>query len=116
MCVMGAIAGLFFLFDKPGMTYFIGGLAVIFLLLAILAPLAYGRKEAWLRRFAIWVGSALTHLLLLPFYWICFVPARLILSVRRIDPMAREFPAPTDTCWHAHSSRQGKDTYKRQYS
>lgn len=116
MCVMGVIAGLFFVFGKRGMTYFIVGLAFLFLLLAVISPLTYGRKEDALRRFAIWVGSALTHLLLLPFYWICFVPARLLLRIRKIDPMARHFPASTDSCWQPHPPMPKAEAYKRQYS
>ncbi len=100
LSVMGVLAGVFFLFGHVIMPRIILGLAVIFVLLA---------------RFAVKVGAALTHLLLLPFYWICFVPARAILCARRKDPLHRAFPEPNATCWQQRPKPREAETYRRQY-
>ncbi len=112
---MGVIAGFFYWLDKRWITYFIGALALIFVLLAVLAPLVYGRKEAFLQRFAVWVGQALTHVLLIPFYLLCFVPARVILYLRGRDPLNRRFPAVAPSCWRPIARPPISEPYKRQY-
>jgi hypothetical protein len=113
--IMGAIAGIFLWFGHVVMPLIILGLATLFVLLAVLVPAAYVRKEAFFVRFAHGCGVGLTYLLLLPFYWICFVPARVILRLRGKDPMRRAFPAPDASCWHARAPSRGKAFYRRQY-
>lgn len=112
---MGAIAALFFAFGKRFMTYFILGLAALFLFLACVSPTIYRKKELWLAKFARAAGHALTHILLVPFYWLCFVPAHFILRLRGKDPMNRQFPAPQSSCWHPHRGRTETRSYERQY-
>lgn len=48
---------------------------------------------------ARWIGTCLTYLLLVPFYYLIFAPAHWILNARGIDPMARAFPTKQPTYW-----------------
>jgi hypothetical protein len=113
MMVMALVACIFYVFGKVWMTLFIGALAAAFLLLALSAPSLYHRKERALLRFAHHFGQALTHLLLIPFYLICFIPARFILKLRGIDPLDRAFPNPEASCWKIKPTPTG--SYERQY-
>lgn len=112
---MITLAGLFHLIGHTVMTRILLGLAVFFLLLATLAPRGYAATEMFFKRFAHGVGAALTHVLLLPFYWLCFVPARIILRIRGKDPLHRTFPAPEDSCWRDHPPPRDAASYRRQY-
>ena len=115
LVIMGIVSGVFFLLDHVIMTWIILGLAVCFALLAVVAPRAYVGKEAFFARFAHKAGVALTHLLLVPFYWICFAPARVMLRRRGTDPMHRAFPAPEKSCWRVRAPARSKAFYRRQY-
>ncbi len=61
-----------------------------------------------------WVGTGLTYLFLVPFYFLVFAPAHLILNARRIDPMAREFPTKLGTYW-IQRKPVATAQYKRQH-
>lgn len=115
LAVMSVLAGLFFLFGHVVMTWIIMGLLVCFAMLAAVAPRAYAGQEAFFARFALKVGVLLTYLLLLPFYWICFIPARILLFVRRKDPLHLAFPAPEASCWRLRPPPRGARSYERQY-
>ena len=45
------------------------------------------------------VGTGLTYLFLVPFYFLVFAPAHWILNAKHVDPMAREFPTKLPTYW-----------------
>jgi hypothetical protein len=113
MMVMAVVASIFYFFGKVWVTLFIAALAIAFLLLALSAPSLYRRKERALLRFAHYFGQALTYLLLIPFYLICFVPARFILKLRGIDHLDRAFPNPNASCWKTKPPPTG--SYERQY-
>jgi len=66
----------------------------------------------WLGKVA---GAALTWLLLVPMFYLVFVPARLVLAVTGNDPMARKFPTKSATYWIARKPVASPDEYKRQY-
>ncbi len=61
-----------------------------------------------------WVGTGLTYLLLVPFYFIIFAPAHWIMSARGIDPMAREFPTKLPTYWIPRKPADAAQ-YKKQH-
>lgn len=115
LTVLALLAGLFFWMGHVFVTRVIAGLAGGFLLLAACAPAVYDRIERFFQRFGIGVGRVLTHVLLFPFYMICFVPGRMLLLLRNKDPMTRAFPAPTDSCWRPHKPGTFTHPYRRQY-
>ncbi|HPT16917.1 MAG TPA: hypothetical protein PK388_06515 [Kiritimatiellia bacterium] len=61
-------------------------------------------------------GVALTYLLLVPFYFLVFVPARAALALRGKDPMQRRFPAPEASCWTPKKTNPKLNHYRKQFS
>lgn len=61
-------------------------------------------------------GVALTYLLLVPFYFLVFVPARAVLALRGKDPMQRRFPAPEASCWTPKKTNPKLNHYRKQFS
>lgn len=72
-----------------------------------------------LERGGRWLGHAagisLTWLLLVPMFYLVFLPGRLILILTRRDPMARKFPTTESTYWIPRKPVANPDDYKRQF-
>jgi len=61
------------------------------------------------------VGVFLTWLLLAPFFYTCFLGGRIILKLRRKDPLCRTFPAPGESCWVEREPITDREHFTRQY-
>jgi len=59
---------------------------------------------------------ALTWGALAPFYYLCFVPGRLILALRGRDPLRRAFPAPGASCWDARGPAPKPARYRKPFA
>jgi hypothetical protein len=114
-----AVAALFFfLFKRPVAAAVIAGVAVLFTLLAVLAPLtAYKAVTRALDRFAHGVGTAVTWVLLTLLYYIFFLPFGLLLRARGKLAITRSFDPRQPSYWTS-LERQGArtaDSYRRQF-
>ncbi len=63
---------------------------------------------------AVAVGSGLAWLLLAPFFYLCFLPARLILMLKGYDPLHRKCPSDEETYWTPRPP-VGPGYYEKQY-
>jgi hypothetical protein len=61
------------------------------------------------------VSIIVTWLLLVPFYYLCFVPGRLIQLLSGKDPMERRFPGKVPSYWKKYNSHPDPQHWKRQY-
>ncbi len=61
------------------------------------------------------VGHALTWILLVPFFYIVFVPARAILVLKGKDPMQRAIPTDLPTYWEKRPPVRGMNQYRKQH-
>lgn len=78
-------------------------------------PIFHG-FEKFGAKLAYWVAGGLTWLLLVPFFYIAFTGGRLILSLRKIDPMDRAFPdAGCATFWTPRPPVPSMEQYKKQH-
>ncbi len=72
-----------------------------------------------MERFGMWlakgVTTALNYGLLVPFYYLCFVPGRLILKVQGIDPMDRKFPDDRPSFWIPRKPVTDMAQYRKQH-
>jgi hypothetical protein len=77
-------------------------------------PIFHGMERfgAWLAK---WVAIILNYGLLVPFYYLCFVPGRLILKLQGIDPMDREFPSAKPTFWIPRKPVNDVAQYRKQH-
>lgn len=106
---------LYFRFDLRTMAYAIAGIAAIVVVCGFCLPGAYRVIERIQSLIGRAVGSALTVVLLGAVFALCFIPGRLILALRRRDPMRREDVGPDECLWIPHPGPADPDRYKRQY-
>lgn len=97
----------------------IGGFAVLVgLCLAFLAscsPTAFAKVNQFFACLGRVVGSLLTCLLLVPFFFLCFVPGRIVLWIARRDPMTRDWDSSSDSYWTLRDGPLTERRYDRQY-
>jgi hypothetical protein len=104
-----------FLFKKPTIAVVVFTLAAYtFFTGLFVPPFHYAFKKAF-QVFASWVGTALTWVLLLPFFYIFFTIGRLSQLIFRKDPMNRACPTKLDTYWIKHPAEVDVASYTRQY-
>ncbi len=73
---------------------------------------AMERFGLWLAK---WVSLILNYGLLVPFFYLCFVPGRLILKLQGIDPMDREFPSNKPSFWIPRKPVTNMAQYRKQH-
>lgn len=98
-----------------GIGAFLCVLGAVLLVVGVLLPRLHSLIDRGMQIFGQWVGIALTWVLLTAMYWFVFVPGRLILRMRRMDPMAREFRTPAVTYWHDRQAHTGEEHFRRQF-
>ncbi len=78
-------------------------------------PIFHG-FEKFGAKLAYWVAGGLTWGLLVPFFYITFTFGRLVLIVRKIDPMDRAFPdKDRQTFWIPRPPVPSMDQYRKQH-
>ena len=111
--VVGAV--FYFKFHKQVVPGLLFGLATLMLISGFFIPALFAKIEKvghWIGKVA---GTAITWLLLVPMFYLVFVPGRLILMLRGIDPMCRQFPTDAPSYWVPRKPVSGPDSYKRQF-
>ena len=114
--VMGAVAAtLGFGLGHVVAARIVALLTTIILGLGFLAPAAYRQVHRFGQTLGRIVGSALTYLLLVPFYILVVVPAALWLRLRGRDPLHRRRRSPEHTYWVARSPQDRAENIARQF-
>jgi hypothetical protein len=92
----------------------VGSVAVWFLASGLWLPHAYRAVDRWLSRLAQAVGTAIAWVVLVPFFYLCFVPGRLLLALLGKDPLCRR---RTDerTYWSVRPKLTSPDQFRKQY-
>jgi hypothetical protein len=115
--VMAAIGFVLFkLFGHRTMAYVVWGLAAVVLGSALFVPPVFAAIEGFGKKLGVWVGTGLTYLLLVPFFYLVFVPGRLVMALLGKDPMKREFPAKEASCWSPRRTKMDEAHYRKQFS
>lgn len=111
-----AVAALFaFIFHRVLFAGIVASIGLIILICGLFIPKVYSAIERIVGVFAFGVGQALTWLLLVPFYYLCFLPARIILSLTKRDPMKRAWDSSAPTYWDEKHDVQDNDRMTKQY-
>jgi hypothetical protein len=114
--VMGIVGGIVhFGFHHLLVARIIWALAGIILLLGLLFPSAYKPVHAfgqWLGRI---VGTVLTTLLLVPFFFLFFTPVAFFLRWQGRDPLHRSSLDPQWTYWIARAEKDPAENIDRQF-
>ena len=90
-------------------------LAVAILLLGFFLPAAYAAVHRFGQRVGHAVGTVLTHLLLVPFFFLFFWPAAGWLRLRGRDPLHRRFRDPQWTYWISRQRHARDHNIERQF-
>jgi len=102
-----------FAFQVPILAHVPAVAALVFLVLGVVAPRGFLFLQRWMAAFGRAVGVGLSWVLLTPLYYSVFLAGRAVLRARGRDPMRREFPSASETCWDKRGARTGDHT--RQY-
>ena len=97
-----AVAGLFYWRGRHIAASVVAAIGAVVLISGLFIPPLFRKIEQggqWLGRA---VGLALTWALLVPLFYLVFLPGRLILLATRHDPMCRRFPSTEPTYWIPH--------------
>lgn len=114
MAILGLV--LYFYLNHRVMAFAVWFFSVVVAASALFIPPVFAVIDGFGRRLGLWVGIGLTYLLLVPFFYLVFVPGRLVLWLLRRDPMNRGFPAPESSCWVPRSSKMDDRHYRKQFS
>jgi hypothetical protein len=91
------------------------GLAGLALILGLFLPQAYRPIHAFGRGLGRVVGKILLYVLLVPFYFLFFLPVALLLKLQKRDPLQRHFRDPKYTYWIRRGPRERGDNIDRQF-
>ena len=92
--------------------YGLGALTLLGVLFVPPLHRALDRGGKWLGRV---VGAAATWLLLVPFFYLCFPAARLLLKLRGRDPLRRRWEPAASSYWTDRQPVEQAAHYTRQY-
>lgn len=109
------VAGALWRADRPLAAGLVAGVGSAVLLLALLLPAAHARLEHALQRLGYGVGTLVTWLLLVPVWWLCFVPGRLAFALAGKDPLQRALRRDASTYWLPKPPHARPNHWTRQF-
>lgn len=102
-------------FHLPAAGVLAGGLGTLLLLLGLFLPSLYLLFEKGSRAIGDWAAVAMTWLLLMPLFYLVFVPGRIALALSGGDPLQRRKDKSATTYWCDWKHSQDPESYLRQY-
>ena len=90
-------------------------LAAVVLLVGLVLTPAYRPIHRFGRRLALVVGATISHLVLVPFFYLFFTPVALILRAQGRDPLHRRFRDPQWTYWIRRSAKDRSENIDKQF-
>jgi hypothetical protein len=114
--VMATVAAVvFFTTTLRSLPVVLSVLSLVNVVLGLVAPPAFALIDRGLLRFGTLCGQGATWLLLAPFFYLFFVPARLWMALRGRDPLNRTFPDTHPTYWLPRRPVTNPDEYRKQF-
>lgn len=113
--VPAGVGLVFFVLKKPVTANVLWGISGLLLISGLFIPPVFNRIEQFGRWFGQWAGIAITWGLMVPMFYLVFVPGRVLLKLRGIDPMCRKFPTDATTYWVPRKPVTDMEEYKRQF-
>ena len=98
--VAGTAAGLFYWWQHIVVAGIVATIGTLVLLTALISPLgAFAAIERAMARFGQWVGVAVGWLVLLPLFYLFFLPFGSLFRRGKKDRLKRFYQASSDTYW-----------------
>jgi len=117
-CAMNIVAFMIMIISKGAhlrLPMFLSFFSIVILVGGFFLPRMFEAFEAFGGFIARVVGAGLTYALLVPFFFLCFVPGRLILRTMGKDPLQREWNKERKTYWTDKQTQCDVERYKRQF-
>ena len=114
--IMVAVGLLFrFVFHKVWIPRIVFSLAAFVLISGLFIPAWYAgfKRGGAILGTAAGVGCA--WLVLVPFFYICFTIGRVMLLIKKSDPLQRALVKEQSSYWSVHRPPKGPESYKKQY-
>lgn len=115
-CIMFFIGSVLFF---PLHHIWVGGILYVLSLLILVGGFAVPQIYTafdWVGRFlAITIGSLFTWVLLTSFFYVCFVPGRILLYLFRKDPLQRARTPDAQSYWISKQHSSERTQYQRLY-
>lgn len=102
-------------FDKPIMAKIVWTIGAIVVLSLLFAPPLHRKIQQFFQWFGAKLALVVTWIVLVPFFYLCFWPGRIILHLKGTDPMHRKFPTNEPTYWIPRPPVPSLDQYKKQH-
>jgi len=99
--------------DMPGKILL--GLAMFVLVCGLFVPSVFKAMERVVLVLAKWMAMGVTWVLLVPFFYLFFVPARIIMTLRGKDPLNLKFNSKAATYWIPRKPVTIPDQYLKQH-
>ncbi len=93
----------------------LNSIGALILLSGIFLPSFYHRIDRFGQALGKVAATALTWALLVPMFFLVFLPGRIILILRGLDPMCRRLRGPESTYWVARKPVADSAEYRRQF-
>ncbi len=90
-------------------------LAAVVLVLGLAWPPGYLPVHRFGARLGRWVGVLLSYVMLVPLFYLVFLPVSLWLRLRGRDPLHRRPRDPRHTCWIRRTPGPRSPDYRRQF-
>lgn len=114
------IAAMFYVgvwfFDSKLAAYIIAGITTSVFLLSFVSMPAYTAINGVIFKVAALAGTAVTWLLLVPFYYLVFPIGRLGAKLQGKDSLRRAYPYQGESAWVDRPTVENSDYYESQFS
>lgn len=101
--------------SHPKMAFVIAGIALFIAFSAFVLPTVYEAIDGFFQTFARWVGTGMTWILLVPFFFLFFVPGRILFKLSGKDSLRLNFLPKEDSYWIPHPGVTREDHYRKQH-
>ena len=91
------------------------GFCAFFVLVTLFLPGWLLKIEKFMLTFGKWVGTVLTWILLLPFFFVAFVPLRLMQMLSKSDPLKKKYDASLQSYWLERDLENQRSNIEKQY-
>lgn len=110
-----AIGGLFYIYGHMVIAGIAFGISTFVFIASRFFPTLYFGIERIFQKLSVVVGTVLTWICLVPFFYICFGMGRISQLLKKKDPMQRALQPEAKSYWQSCKESASVEQYKRQF-
>ncbi|MBP7830778.1 MAG: hypothetical protein KA248_12775 [Kiritimatiellae bacterium] len=110
--IIGAV--IYFLFKHALAAHIVWGIAAFVLVTGLLVQPVFRAVDRFMQKFGVAVGTGLTYLLLVPFFYLVFMPGRMLMRILGKDPLQLARATECPSCWSVRKPLK-PDHFKKQF-